>query len=421
MKSMRVCGISHADSLSARFNGLSIKSKLSEEGIEYSLLSDLHERVSGKSITPERLRRLSASIAEFEAKTGFQSRFYFWTVWILFNKHFRKAHVVHYHILHNNFFRLEALKLLTRIKPSVWTLHDLWITTGHCIQPLDCNRYGHGCGQCPALGRTIAVQRDRTEHEYARKVRLIKKLNCDYIVSTQWMRTRVLANLPIDSDRLHLIPFGIDSLLFTPFSVKESHLIREKYQISDNAFTVFMNAHNDVIKGIEIVKKIVSSEVDLKNVLFILIDAGGLFASNQNVISLPRATTGEEMREYFGISNLVIVPSLGESFSLITLEAMSCGKPVVTLKESAAHEVTDSEEFFTFSEANVVEKISQIIRISSSEQYLLEEEGSRNRARVLENFELDKHSKSVSALYQSLIEKRKGRLRPFLSAISRTR
>ncbi len=402
MKSLKVCGISYADLLSARFNGLSSMNELFEKGISYSLLTDMNQRKTSKSLTPSFLQNLSKLIAKLESKTGFQSRFYFWTILIFLRSDFRKADVIHYHILHNNFFRLETLKFLSRIKPSVWTLHDLWITTGHCIQPLDCDRYGQGCGKCPALDRTLAVQRDRTRHEFHRKFKLIKELKCEYIVSTDWMKSRVQATLPIPENRLHVIPFGVDNKLFSPPTEDEAQTLREKYEIDEKTFTVFMNAHNDVIKGIEVVKQLVNAALDIEDVKFVLIDAGQIFSSNKNVISLPRASSASQIREYFSISNLVIVPSLGESFSLITLEAMSCGKPVITLKNSAAHEVTASTDFFTFEETNSTKNILEILRDSAGLKTLLENEGERNRDRALKEYSIEKHVESISSLYVAL-------------------
>jgi len=396
---LKVCGVSHADLLSARFNGLNAIGLFREHGIDYRLLSDIHQRKTGKSITPVLFRKIAAIILKIESKTGFQSRLYFWSIGISIRKEFRIAEVVHYHILHNNFFRIESLKYLMRIKPSVWTLHDLWITTGHCIQPLDCKRYGHGCGHCPSLTRTISVERDRTKHEYRRKVNLISKLNCDFIVSTNWMKSRVLSNLPIKPERLHVIPFGVDTNTFRPITDVARKELRLKHSIADSKFTVFINAHDDEIKGINIVKELISMARYLVDVEFILVDASQLFLFKENVVSFPRATSEKEIIDLIQLADLVVIPSLGESFSLLALEAMSCGKAVVALENSAPHEVTGSSKDYVFSESESAKNICRIIENALRDRASIHEEGTRNRKRVLSKFTIERHVSDISSLY----------------------
>ena len=99
----------------------------------------------------------------------------------------------------------------TCIRP-VWTWHDLWPVTGHCIQPGQCPRWEAGCGKCPALDLPLAVARDRTDHELKRKLRILSELNLDIHVTTDWMRHKLDRFLPfLKNSRIHVIPFGIDA------------------------------------------------------------------------------------------------------------------------------------------------------------------------------------------------------------------
>jgi hypothetical protein len=113
-KTVKVFAISHADYLSRSFNGLELENELLKYGIEYNLKSDIHERNTGKSVTPKIFRDLQKVVGKMEFVTGYQSRLYFWTRLIAYSKDFKNADVVHLHILHNNFFRIEALKYLTK-------------------------------------------------------------------------------------------------------------------------------------------------------------------------------------------------------------------------------------------------------------------------------------------------------------------
>jgi glycosyltransferase involved in cell wall biosynthesis len=404
---LKVCGISHADVYSQSFNGLGIASKLLKEGIEYSLLSDIHLRGFGKSLTPKKLQGTKKLIVKLERISGYQSRLFFWTRFLKFKREFKNADLIHYHILHNEYFRLEALKYLTRKKTSIWTLHDLWLSTGHCIQPLECKRFGNGCGSCPDLSRTLAVRRDRTKSELLRKRKLVNQINCDFIVSTNWMKIRTLSTLPIHPKRLHVIPFGVDTDFFKPLSeVQRSELRRKESLLTEHTY-IFVNAHDDYIKGIDIVESLVSTALPLSQLRFVLIDDSQKWKYFPNVISIPRANSPEEIRRLIQLSDLVVIPSRGESFSLIALESMSCGKPVITLRNSAPHEVTQSKDEYTFTLRDSAGQIISIIGLFSNSLNRLAMEGERNRDRALDNFSMEIHVAKMAEVYRTILRGKK--------------
>ncbi|MCH7554109.1 MAG: glycosyltransferase, partial [Chloroflexi bacterium] len=47
----------------------------------------------------------------------------------------RDADVVNLHHIHGNAFPYTILPALTKNRPTVWTLHDMWAITGHCSYP----------------------------------------------------------------------------------------------------------------------------------------------------------------------------------------------------------------------------------------------------------------------------------------------
>src|SRR5919205_1809561 len=75
---------------------------------------------------------------------------------------FRAADVVQLHNLHGSYFSVSALPVLTRLRPTVWLLHDQWAMTGHVAYSLDCERWRHGCGSCPYLAEYPRLRRDTT-------------------------------------------------------------------------------------------------------------------------------------------------------------------------------------------------------------------------------------------------------------------
>src|SRR5215471_10701117 len=52
---------------------------------------------------------------------------------------------LHCHNLHGAYFDLRQLPRLSRTLPVMLTLHDEWLTTGHCAYSMNCNRWTTGC------------------------------------------------------------------------------------------------------------------------------------------------------------------------------------------------------------------------------------------------------------------------------------
>ncbi len=38
----------------------------------------------------------------------------------------------------------------------------MWLLTGHCAHPFDCERWRTGCGECPYLDTYVAIRADRS-------------------------------------------------------------------------------------------------------------------------------------------------------------------------------------------------------------------------------------------------------------------
>ncbi len=74
---------------------------------------------------------------------------------------FREADVVQLYNTHGSYFSHSALPLLTRRKPLVWRLSDMWAFTGHTAYSYECERWKTGCGSCPHLDVYPRLRRDR--------------------------------------------------------------------------------------------------------------------------------------------------------------------------------------------------------------------------------------------------------------------
>ena len=128
------------------------------------------------------------------------------------------ADLVHAHNLHGRYFDLRLLGEVSRRAPLLLTLHDAWLTTGHCAHSIGCDRWRTGCGSCPDLTLYPAVRRDATAANFRRK-RSIVGASAGIRVATpsQWLLDRVQDSMLAE----HLlgarvIANGVDLSAFAP-------------------------------------------------------------------------------------------------------------------------------------------------------------------------------------------------------------
>ncbi len=77
-----------------------------------------------------------------------------------------EADVLNLHCLHKGFFNYLAIPKITRDKPTIYKLSDMWSFTGHCAYSLDCDKWKIGCGKCPYPSTYPSIRRDSTHLEW---------------------------------------------------------------------------------------------------------------------------------------------------------------------------------------------------------------------------------------------------------------
>ena len=245
---------------------------------------------------------------------------------------YREADVVHFHGLHSGFLSYLSLPALTRHKPTVFTLHDLWALTGHCASPRDCERWRIGCGQCPYPDTHPAIQRDATSIEWRLKRWAYSRSRLTIIALNQrhaeYARQGLLGRFPI-----HCIPNGVDTDVFRP---QDRARCRSALGIAPDRPVVMFAALvlDQFNKGGDLLVAALNRlpEPVRSNVTLLLVGRGG--AAIRGAIDIPSVDLGiieqpETMAAAYGAADLFVSPTRAETFSLVLAEAMACGTPLV--------------------------------------------------------------------------------------------
>jgi glycosyltransferase involved in cell wall biosynthesis len=339
---MKVLQVNGYESPGRRFNGLSIAPLLKQHGIESQHLVWAKDTTDPDVLSFEGrwTKPINRLVNRLERAASLQSVLYPHAAQMLRMPAFKAADLLHLHIIHSGYLSLSDLPKITRQKPTVWTLHDPWAMTGHCIYPFECQRWQTGCGQCPDLNIEFPLLMDTTKFLFNYKRRAYKNSKFELIVASQWMRTMVEASPLFEDVTLHHIPFGLDLKFFAPDAAPNA---RQRLGIPDNALVLTFRAVENDFKGLPYIMAALEQIKTKQPVCLLTFNSKGLlekFADRFQLVELGWTNDAALTRDAFVASDIFLMPSLVEAFGVMAIEAFACGKPVIVFEGTSLPEVT---------------------------------------------------------------------------------
>jgi len=410
---MKVVQIGDRDQASRRFSGHDLAVALRSQGI------DANHLVWSKTMDDEYTKLISSDFKHREYLQNYMSKlnkyyssnslFYPFSYGLLFDKTFLASDVAHLHIIHNNYFDLSHLPILSRIKPLVWTLHDLWPIQGHCVHPMNCERWQMGCGDCPDLSRDFKILQDTSALNWEFKKLTFSVCDMDLIVASQWMYDRIKQSGFFPKCKLHLINFGLDLSIFKPL---ENRLeIREKLGIPEKNTVIAFRANNWIYKGFSYVKECLNRLTLESPITLLVFDEKGLcsdFFNRFQIIETGWVYDEKELVELYNASDIFLIPSVAESFGMMAIEGMACGKPVIVMDQTALPEIVKTNE----SGCPVVRQgdvvgLTQTLEKLIANSTFREEIGIKARKVSQEYYDFSDYIRKTITVYDSAIQRKK--------------
>lgn len=253
-----------------------------------------------------------------------------------------KPDVIHLHNLHGYYLNLPMLfEFLAKSNiPVVWTFHDCWAYTGHCVYSdfIGCEKWKTECFECPKKNTyPQSYVLDSSRKNYNDKKRLFTSLPKLTIVTvSDWLKGEAeksfMGHYPIKR-----IYNGIDRTVFKPTesNIREKLGVGDKFlmlgvadQWSERTGDDYFYRLSEELKPDEAIVMIGFRKEELPNV-------------PKNIIALERTDSIEELAQLYSAADVVLNPSYEQTFGLVTAEAMCCGTPVIVLDATASPELVD--------------------------------------------------------------------------------
>lgn len=247
----------------------------------------------------------------------------------------QKPDLVHCHNLHSKYFDLRLLPDISQNMPTMLTLHDTWLLSGHCAYAKTCDRWRIGCGSCPDLSLYPAVRRDNTAQNWQLKKDLYARSNLYVVTPCKWLMNKVEASMLQPGVRLQrVIHNGVDTEFFRP---GDKAAVRDKLGLDQVAFIVFFVANsvrNNIWKDYATLKKameVLSVQRPDAKVQLICFgdDSPTEYAGHISINFVPHTDDLNKLVLYYQAADVYVHATKADTFPTVILEALACGLPVI--------------------------------------------------------------------------------------------
>ena len=311
-----------------------------------------------------------------------------------------KPDVVHLHNIHGYYINYPMLFRYLKEKniPTVITMHDFWLMTGHCAYiNRTCDRWKNGCSNCPRLDQYPAAKRDASASNWQKKAALFSDAPNVTLVPVSYWLGRYADESLLHPVKKQVIYNGIDTEVFKPYDMKDA-LVKG---VDWSKFTIMTiaarwteaNGYRDVLQLRQLLRE------DCQ-IVMVGLDTEQIKALPKNIVGFKKTENFTQLQELYSKPDVILNPNTEVTFGLVTVEAMACGTPAIVLRDTAGEELVDEQTGF------VVDKVEEVVQQIPTIKSLNKEQTAKAcRQRVQTLFEASKQHQKYIDLYNRLIRK----------------
>jgi glycosyltransferase involved in cell wall biosynthesis len=316
-------------------------------------------------------------------------------------KLFYDTDIVHMHLVHN-ILDLNYLPIISRLKPTILSLHDPFFLAGHCVHHFDCMKWQKHCQDCPYVHEPIALDSDYSALNFELKKQAIQNSQVVGIVASKWLEKKVRLSPIWQNKKIYFLPFGINQDIFKP---EDALVIKRRLNIAEKNLVLMFRSDAGPYKGLKIIKQALEKLVDTQNITLITVGEKHHlkeFKDKYQIIEYDWINDDDLLASLYTACDLFLMPSKQEAFGMMAIEAMSCGKMVLALEGggTALPEVINSPECSLAVSEEAFSKELQRLIANPKE---VKERGEKSLAYAKGHYSKDRYIKGMLEIYKEVI------------------
>lgn len=247
--------------------------------------------------------------------------------------------IIHLHNVHGYYLNVEILFefLKTWNKPIIWTLHDCWPFTGHCVyfDYIGCDKWKKQCTHCPQIKMYPASWIvDNSKNNYERKRKIFCGLkNLTIVTPSDWLKNLINQSF-LHGYETEVINNGIDTQIFKPTKSN----IREKYAIKHKVIVLGVSMGWTPSKHLDYMIRLANDLGEQHQVVLIGLSEDQKNNLPKNIMGIPKTRNIRELVEWYSAADVFVNPTMEDNYPTVNLEAQACGTPVITFRSGGSAE-----------------------------------------------------------------------------------
>lgn len=279
-----------------------------------------------------------------------------------------KPSIVHLHCI--NGYMVNIYKLLGFLKEhqykTVLTLHAEFMYTAGCGHSYDCEQWKIGCCKDTNICPQFNKQRPKSWffNRCNREWNLMRNgfegfSNLTICPVSDWIANRAKQSPFMKNHKITTVMNGIDTNIFN--YKKSLDKLKKKHNIANEKIILYVTPNFlSEIKGGKYVLELANKLIG-KNFKFILIGKNTNQANMpSNIITLEHTDNQKQLAEYYSLADITLLTSKRETFSMICVESLCCGTPIVGFK-AGAPETISIKEYCSFVKYGNIEELANSI------------------------------------------------------------
>ena len=253
--------------------------------------------------------------------------------------------IVHLHCINGDF--INVFHLLNWLKnnkiKTILTLHAEFMFTAYCSHSIDCEKWKTGCNGCPMVQKKkVLFPFFKPNYSWNKMQKCFNGFDNLIITSVSpWLLNRAKQS-PFFKEKHHFVILnGVDETVFKYYNVEclKNSLITNKQKVVFHA-TPFFDDDESNLKGGYFLLRLAK---EMPDVVFVV---AGKHAHNivvpNNVLLLGQVSDQIQLAKYYSMSDLTLIVSQRETFSMVVAESLCCGTPVVGFKAGGPESIAPS-------------------------------------------------------------------------------